>query len=1056
MDITKIHFDETKQSQLPFVELLINMGYRYMTIKEVEEERGNDISKFILKQTARKKLMEINHYERGGQTYKFTEKDIEEAIDELENIPLEGVVDTSKKIYSMIMPKAGGKTIKVSHEGKNTSENFRFIDFDNPENNDFAVTVEFKASGKNNIRPDIVVFVNGIPFVVIENKKSSVAINDAIHQHLRNQKPDYCPKLYIYPQLLVAANKEDFKFGTLGTPEEFYARWNEKDAPDLKDKVQALIKTPIEEYIYQSLLADLNGHTFAHIQRCSREMTYQDKSVVAFFNKNRLLDLAKNFILYDAGVKKVMRYQQYFAIKKILKHVETKETGKHGEKRQGGVVWHTQGSGKSLTMVMFVKALIEDPNIINPRVLIVTDRKDLDRQIKTTFVNAGLKKEVIQAKSGGHLLNLIKKKERSVITTLVQKFQSASKKPNTFQDLDSNIFVLIDEAHRGHGGEANIEMNRVIPNACYIAFTGTPLLKDEKSQKKFGDFIDKYTIDDALKDGIILPLIYEGRYVDLEQDKDEIDRLVDRVVEDLDDKLKIQLQKNIEHKILKDNPKRITEIAYDIEKHFLKEFAGTGLKGQIVAPSKFSAVLFQKYFNQSGKIKTALVISDENGLIDEKDEHKKEVEEYLRDIKANYQSLITYEKEVIDSFKHNDEGIELLIVVDKLLTGFDAPRNTVLYLAKELKDHNLLQAIARVNRLYENHTLPKTTGYIIDYSENALNIKTAMQLFGNYDEEDVKSTLVDVSEKINELEQSYGALHDLFKNIANDDEAYLQSLSDEAKRNEFYDALNKFINNFKECSVLQDFVHEFNDIDLYQNELKKFMELRKIANIRYADKVDFSKYKQALVKIMDNNIKASEAELLTKQIEITDTEAFEDAIDEMGSDKSKAEAIAAQTERTISELADKDPVYYEQFSKKISELLEAMRNKKISDIEALKQARLFNDQVMNKEDESLPKSIKSTKGADIFYRNLKEKFETLGMKNEDICKVILDIFEILKSKTIIDWHKQADTQRKIKHQLDDYLYDEVKIGMNIDLSNNDITELLETIINLALENNELF
>ena len=553
-----------------------------------------------------------------------------------------------------------------------------------------------------------------------------------------------------------------------------------------------------------------------------------------------------------------------------------------------------------------------------------------------------------------------------------------------------------------------------------------------------------------------MPLIYEGRYVDLEQDKDEIDRLVDRVVEDLDIKLKAQLQRNIEHKILKDNPKRITEIAYDIEKHYLKKFAETGLKGQIVAPSKFSAVLFQKYFSQSGKIKTALVISDENGLIDDQNEHKKDVEEYLRDIKANYQSLSSYEKEVIDSFKHNDDGIEILIVVDKLLTGFDAPRNTVLYLSKELRDHNLLQAIARVNRLYNNTTLPKTSGYIIDYSENAQNIKTAMQLFGSYDEEDVKSALIDVNEKINELEQSYGALHDIFKTIANDDEAYLQSLSDEAKRKEFYDLLNSFLNNFKECSVLQDFVHEFDNIDLYRNELKKFMELRKVASVRYADRIDFSRYKQALIKIMDNNIKASEAELLTKQIVITDKEAFEEAIDEMGSEKSKAEAIAAQTERTISELADKDPVYYEQFSKKIGELLEAMRQKKISDIEALKEARHLNEQVMNKEDESLPESIKSTKGADIFYRNLKEKFEELNMPESVYCEVILGIFEVLDSKTIVDWHKQSDTQRMIKSRLDDYLYDEVKIGMNIELSNEDITKLLESIINLALENHELF
>jgi type I restriction enzyme R subunit len=1056
MGINQIHLDETKQSQLPFVELLINMGYRYISTKQVEVERGHDMNRFILRQTARTKLMEINAYERNGERYKFSEKDIEEAIDELENIPLEGVVDTSKKIYSMIMPKKGGKTIKVMKDGRSTSENFRFIDFENISHNDLAVAVEFTAAGKSNIRVDIVVFVNGIPFVLIENKKSSVAVEKGIQQHLRNQKTDYCPRLFIYPQLLVSANKEDFRYGTLGTPEEFYATWREKDVSDLDNKAKKIITKPIQKNIYQQLLIDLNGSTFAHTQNCERVVTFQDKNVVAFFEPERMLDLAKNFILYDAGIKKVMRYQQYFAIKKILNRVHEKEIGPHGEKRKGGIVWHTQGSGKSLTMVMFVKALIEDPNIVNPRVLIVTDRKDLDRQIKTTFINAGLKKEAIQAKSGEHLLELLEKKNRGVITTLVQKFQSARNKPERFQDLDQNIFVLIDEAHRSQGGDANIEMNRVIPNACYIAFTGTPLLKDEKSNKKFGEFIDKYTIDDALNDGIVLPLIYEGRYVDLKQDRGEIDRLFARLTEDLDEELKHQLQKNIEKKILKDNPKRITEIAYDIEKHYLKRFAGTGLKAQIVAPSKFSAVLFQKYFSQSAKIKTALVVSDENGIIDDKDEHKKEVEAYLKNIKENYQSLLTYEKEVIESFKYNDDGMEILIVVDKLLTGFDAPRNTVLYLTKTLKDHNLLQAIARVNRLYDNAILPKTAGYIIDYSENAQNIRTAMELFGNYDDEDVKHTLIDVSEKIRELETSYGELHDIFKTTANDDEAYLQYLGDEAIRKQFYDALNGFLKNFKDCSVLQDFAHTFEHLDLYRKEVKKYMELRKVASFRYAEQVDFSRYKQALIKIMDDNIKASEAELLTKEIVITDKEAFEKAIAEMGSDKSKAEAIAAQTARTITEMEEKDPVFYTRFSQKISELLEAMRQKKIADIEALAQARLIHEQVMNKEDNSLPESIKNIKGADIFYRNLQEHFLGLGMSEEVLCQVILDLFKILETKTRIDWYRQSDTQRMIKSQLDDYLYDQVKIEMKIDLSNDDIATLLEDIMRLALENYELF
>ncbi|MCK5062261.1 restriction endonuclease subunit R, partial [Candidatus Parcubacteria bacterium] len=339
MDIQKIHFDETKQSQLPFVEMLINMGYRYIPASEIMAERREDTSKFILKNTALKKLSEINNYEIGEEVFKFSEKDIREAIDELENIQFEGLIDTSKKIYSMIMPTSGGKTIRVTHNGKSVSKNFRFIDFENPENNDFSIAVEFEAMGKNGIRPDIVVFVNGIPFAVIENKKSSVLVDQAVSQQVRNQGADYCPKLFVYPQILIGANKEELKYGTIGTPNKFYANWKEKgvDISVIDKRTAKVIGKKINDKIYDILLNDLNGSTYGHEQNLNRTITEQDRSVFLLFNKSRLLDLTKNYILYDAGVKKVMRYQQYFAIKKMLERIEETEAGINGERRKGGM-----------------------------------------------------------------------------------------------------------------------------------------------------------------------------------------------------------------------------------------------------------------------------------------------------------------------------------------------------------------------------------------------------------------------------------------------------------------------------------------------------------------------------------------------------------------------------------------------------------------------------------------------------------------------------------------------------------------------------------------------
>ena len=1055
------NFDEARQSQLPFVELLLAMGYKYITTEEVFKEHKGEYSKFILRDIAFASLSRINSYEQNGTEQKFADKDVWEAIDELENIQLEGLIDTSKKIYNTIMPTSGGKTIKVMHAGKSGSYNFRFIDFEKPSNNVFHVAVEFEASGKGNIRPDIVCFVNGIPFVVIENKKSGVDVKEALSQLNRNQSPEYCPKLFVYPQLLIGTNGKDIRYGTTGTPNKFFATWKEKEIDEkiFKDKVSKLVATPAESQVYAKLLNDLNGATTHHQQKTDRLVTEQDMGVVSLMEPSRLLDLTKNYIIYDAGVKKIMRYQQYYAVHKILKRIERTEKGINQDKRQGGLVWATQGSGKSLTMVMLIKALIENPHIINPRVIIVTDRIDLDKQISETFNNCGLKKKVTRATNGTHLLKLIKTKSLDVVTTLVHKFDTASKKKAGFVDESENIFVLIDEAHRTQNGIANLEMNRIIPNACYIGFTGTPLMKKEKaSWLKFGGYIDKYTIDDALADKIILPLIYEGRYVPMTQNKEQIDRHADRVMEKASEYSKKQLQRTIKTKMIKDNPQRVEEIAYDIEKHFIAQFQNTGLKAQLVAPSKFAAILFQRYFERNNFIRTAVVISDESGNSEEEDDHKKEVEAYLMKMKEKYRDLKSYDNSVIDSFKHNEDGIEMLIVVDKLLTGFDAPCNTVLYLAKDLRDHNLLQAIARVNRLFENRKLPKTSGFIIDFSENAKNLDTAMKLFGNYDAEDVKGTLIDVKEKIDELEKSFSSVHDIFKDIKNkkDDEEFINRLADKPDRDVFYKALNEFIKNFNECLALQDFVHEFKHIDVYKNQLKKFVELRSAASLKYADREDLSEYKLALVKILDKYIDAERVELLTKQINIHDSESFNEAIEELGSNKSKAEAIAYQTQRTITEKMDTDPEFYHRFSDKVDSILKKLHEGKMADLEALQQMKLISEQVISKKDTEVPAEVMAKKGADVFYRNLRPGFESYTIPEATFIEIISGVYDILQAEAIVDWYKNPEVKRVIANKIDDYLYDHVGQTLGIKLSNDDMQRIVRDAMQLAEYNYEIF
>lgn len=1060
--LENVDFDEAKQSQLPLVELLVNLGYAYVSREDALAQRGGDTGKFLLRDVARQALMDINEYESDEQLVKFSDADVAAVVEELETIRLNGLIDTSQEVTHMLMPKIGGKTIEVFANGRRENRSFRYIDFsDNGVHNQYHVTVEYKVTGKESIRCDVVCFVNGIPMVVIENKKSSVDITQAVNQLQRYQKPDQAPKLFVYPQLLVATNGANWLYGTTGTPGNFYAGWREKEVSEavLHSTIADLIAKPIDQALYRQILRDLNGYTAGREQMLQREIKPQDVGAYAMLRPERLLDIAKNFVFYDGPYKKVARYQQYFAIHKMLRRIHQTDTLDDGsQKRRGGIVWHTQGSGKSLTMVLFVRALIEDPEIVNPRILIVTDRRDLDRQIKNTFLSGELKKEVVQTVSGEDLLNRIRNKDSAVLTTLVQKFKAASNKRSDYIDRDPNIFVLVDEAHRTQGGEANLEMLRTIANACYIAFTGTPLLKDEKSRNKFGDFIDQYNIDDALQDGIVLPLIYEGRYIPLYDDDQQIDRQWDREVGELPQKQKYQLQNETRTSLVAESRSRIVEICHNIQDHYIERFQGTGLKGQIVAPSKPAALAMQRFFEKYGKIQTALVISDENGEINPDDEKRKAIDEYQREIKDNYQSLLKYEEKVVQNFVDSPDGIELIIVVDKLLTGFDAPRNTVLYLAKQLKDHNLLQAIARVNRLFDNPNVvgAKTCGYIIDYSENAVNIHTAMELFGNFDPTDVQHTLIDVDQKVNELQQTYGQVCGMFNGVPADDQALLDFLADEPTRRTFDEKINELIRIFGECLSLQSFAEKFDTekIDLYKRELKKFQNLKRSAALQYGDTVDLRKYRLEMVRILDENIKAGAAEVLTDEIEITDREQLDRAIEDLGSDKSKAEAIAAQTTRRISERRDQDQVLYDRFSQRIKEILAAMREKKLADIEALKQLRLLSQEVDAKQDSDLPTSMRDTPGADIFYRNLRDK---LPVQNAELYEqTVLDLTKIVQSSATVDWWRSFESKRQMRSRLDDYLYDILHVQNEVNLDYKQIEAAIDRIMNLAENNHELF
>ena len=1047
-------FDEANSSQIPAILQLINLGYTYIPRHEVDNYRDSK-SQYILRDIAIKALREINPSE-------ISDKSIDEAIFGLEKIKLDdGVVKASEIIFSNLL---SGVSVPEIIDGKKTSPQLRFINWDEPEKNMFHVVAEFEIEEDQNRRPDIVLFVNGIPFAVIECKKASVLVDEAIHQMIRNQKYTQTPKFFLFPQILVATNVNEIKYGTMLTPFEFYSVWKEKNATDTyNQKVLESINKPVDTAVVKKIASDLSRSSYT---QCEKETpSAQDRGIYSLLEPARLLDLVRNFIIYDNGIKKVTRYQQYFAIKKTIEKIKNQhENGK----RHGGLIWHTQGSGKSLTMVMLVKNLIETVN--NPRVIVVTDRTDLDIQIRDTFAACNIKKGVQQATSCADLVKKIKSKTLDVITTLVHKFD----KPTDFVDNDNNIFVLIDEAHRTQGGDANAMMNKMLPRACQIAFTGTPLMKKvpeglkgkvaskSESIQKFGGLIDEYTISEAEKDGAVLPLIYQGRFVD-----QKIDKIADKFYERLasrfsESERKDFAKKCISNSVLEESSQRIEMIALDVNDHFLKNFKDTGLKGQLVAPSKYAAVMFKKALDMLGDINSEVVISDtlaDEGKDDVNSTHKQAVTEYLAEQKHKYGSLETREKQIIQDYKKNPEGCELLIVVDKLLTGFDASRDTALYLAKQLKDHNLLQAIARVNRVFDGDAgkQSKTAGLIVDYSKNEKNLKNALELFSNYAPEDIENALLDADSQIFVLKSIFERLHDVFRNIkdVNNTNAYIEFLKDHEKEREaFYDDVNKFIKQFSVCYSLYDFHEKINTDDLltYKKDLKRFIEIKKTTQLARAEKVDFSKYKDQILKLLDKYVTAKDVEVLSKEISLSNMYEFNQYIEDQNnglSDKSKADAILAQTKKVIQEKYGQDEAFYGKFSELVDKLLNDLKTAKKEDLEALlNQAKDYQKSVTDYVDSDIPEKIRGAKIYHPFYRNIKAFFKADGDGYGEIVERIVDI---IKSKKVVDFQNNTSVKRDILFAIEDYLFDEIEE----DLSASIVEQIAQTAWNLAVQNKDM-
>jgi type I restriction enzyme R subunit len=1042
-------FKEDHISQVPALQLLINLGYTYLTPEEALIARGGKTSNVILEAILEKQLHQINTILYKGGEYSFSNNNITNAISTLKNIPYDGLIRTNEKIYDLL---SLGKSFEETILGNTKSFDLKFIDWDNLDKNVFHVTEEFEvmqSDGKAHRRPDLVLFVNGIPFVVIECKCPDIKepIKEAISQNLRNQTDEFIPGLFVYSQVLMAVSKNEAKYGTAGTADKFWAVWKEKE--DFETEVKSLVNKPLSLDTKDKLFASRFQYVrryFDSIESEGRLVTNQDRAIYSLLKPDRLLELSRQFVIYDCGEKKIARHQQYFAVKNTIERVSQYQEGK----RKGGVIWHTQGSGKSITMVMLAKALALCPSIPNPRIVIVTDRIDLDQQICDTFKHCGMEPE--KAKTGAHLMEILDKNKKSIITSVLDKFQAGLNK-RSVEVMSENIFVLVDESHRSQYGIAHALMKKVLPNACYIGFTGTPLLKSEKSTaEKFGGFIQPvYTINDAVEDKAVVPLLYEGRHVIQDVDQKPIDTWFERVCKDLSEKQVIDLKRKFS-KIEKLNltDQKIFMIAYDVSEHYSKNWQGTGFKAQIATDSKAAALKFKKCLDEIGKVSSEVVISapdEREGYEDVYEEPTEDVVKFWKNILKRFGSETEYNKQVIASFKHSEQP-EILIVVEKLLTGFDAPRNTVLYIAKSMKEHTLLQAIARVNRIHEG----KDYGFIVDYygilGELDLAL-TAYEELSGFDKEDLEGILLNVAEEVKTLPQKYADLWDIFKEIKNrrDEEEYERFLFDEELRHKFYERLTAFSKTLSIALSSEKFYEEVPEkqISKYKDDFKFFQKLRMSVKKRYAEVVDFKEYEDKIQKLLNTYVSSDEVIKITDPVNIFDKESFQKEVTKAVGEAAKADMIAHRTKRTIEEKYDEDPVFYEKFSNLLKKAIDDYRLARITDAQYFLTAKEIMEAVRDRKDTDIPDILQDKDVAKAFYGVV---YESVNQRNNDkgvSAKIAIDIDAIIQGNIVVDWHLKTDIQNKMLNEIEDYLADKTKLG----LSYEEIDLIMEKIINIA-------
>ena len=1024
---------EKNLSQIPALQLLIKFGYNYLSPKKALDMRGGKLANVLLEDILYEQLKRLNSIHHKKKEHHFSEANIQEAIRKLKHVQYDGLMKTNEAVYDLLTL---GTTLEQSVEGDLKSFSLHYIDWKNQDNNVFHVVPEYSVERTNSaetVRPDIVLFVNGIPLGVIECKASNEEIEQGISQTIRNQGDKYIPKLFCYAQLVMAVKANAASYATVGTSKEHWSIWKEQE--DKKKTVKAWVNKPLTDEQKANLAAD--GFAQGIESQGELLITAQDKAICSLCRPERLLELMYLFTLFDGRVKKIAHYQQFFVVRNTLKRIKSRDAKGN---REGGIIWHAQGSGKSLTMVMLARAIALELDIHRGRILLVTDRDDLDKQLGNTFAACQLSKE--RATSGRNLIQHLKAKVR-IVTTLIHKFDTALN-AELFVDESADLFVLVDESHRTNYDILAARMRQMLPNACFLGFTGTPLMKSEKINtfRKFGGLIcPVYPLAKAIKDGAVLPLLYEARLVGIKQDQAAIDKEFERYTDDLSGKQKVKLKKKYSRvEVLRGADRVMYMQAFDIGEHYHRNLQGKGFKAQLVARNKAEAIQYHEYLKEIGDVTSAVIIS----APDTRKGHEvvnagptDVVGQFWARMMDTYRSEVEYNKQIIHQFK-SDGDPEILIVVDKLLTGFDAPRNTVLYLCRTLREHTLLQAIARVNRLYKG----KEFGLIVDYASASDELGKALSMYNrlleDFEQEDIKATLTNLSEEVQKLPQRLYDLEQTFDSVQDKSnvEARERVLVNEELRGKFYERLSKYSKTLGLALSTVEFFTETESAKIreYKEKRKSFQNLKESVQIRYADVFDSRKYELKTKNLLNKHVEADSVTQINEPVGIFDRQGFVTAEEEADNQKEPSEAaradkIAYETKQIISERMEEDPALYQKFSELIQEAIEKFKANQIFPNGYMELVSDIREQVDSQERDDVPDSIKHDREASAYYGVVHLLLKDSAVEKGDcetlaaaVAEKIKEIFDI-NSK--VDFWRDQSAQQTVENSIDDVLCEDL-------------------------------